>query len=779
MEEESQLSKQIVSNEDGGAAGEDEEFYEKIEAPKFVDFTVSDPYRPDDRYWFCSRVGCDLKHEEEMDPEAIYKNFVLRVMAARSPNIRLRKALNRKAPSANAKCPLSAPAKPSKSRFALISSIPQKMVKPLPKLSSTPHAKTKQVAAKYLTTPRNKKCLPNPNSFCSVQNLKPTIVEVPKNRMVVKALVFNSPKKGICVKTSVELKTPLSKICEGMKKLEITSQRKRVLGYSYKSSKDIRRNPKKSLPLDPSGRQLNACKDKTRLKDSLHRQNLKDQEAKSLRGMKRESKGKFNNHCSSVPKEMVEIDSSDMEIDVKSRDGSTIPSSRINKHYELEEHLTNSTQEEAINSLEAPPSTENSDAVSSDDSKEARSSEENSDALLSDHSGGEMNTQSNSDERDLEENGLPKVQAPNGEGDEGSEGNDQEKKMKSSSEHALSSRDHLAENQPSEVAGHESEAMDSDDKENALVASDDNRNFDHNNNNNCGTKILGRQETSENTKKVVALMVEKNLKEGLTTTGASAQEVKYRKPKTTHPKPFRLRTDERGILKEANFERKNHFLAPQKEVAVVPKFSSGNSQKRQGGHDIQRNEKCLEQQKCGNDTHEGSEKELEENIQKVECKSKSGLKISKGQVRPRISMLTPQRCSALTHQQSIPVISHLEDGKDSMSKKSENHRLRKTKSSSLERQLIRPQRVASTKKALISHMTLGQQLGVIKETSSTISRPKEAGKLSESCTPPATKAIASVASSRVSSQRRRPATIPKKPNFHNVHVPKSCARKAT
>lgn len=36
----------------------DEEFYEEIEAPKFVDFTASDdPFRPDDCYWFCLRVG--------------------------------------------------------------------------------------------------------------------------------------------------------------------------------------------------------------------------------------------------------------------------------------------------------------------------------------------------------------------------------------------------------------------------------------------------------------------------------------------------------------------------------------------------------------------------------------------------------------------------------------------------------------------------------------------------------------------------------------------------
>ncbi|KAF5936995.1 hypothetical protein HYC85_024501 [Camellia sinensis] len=160
----------------------------------------------------------------------------------------------------NEQCPLSAPAKPSKSRvsrLAVISSISYKKidakekVKPLSKLTSTPKAKAKQVAAKYLTTPRNKKCLPNQDSFRSVQNSKPSSIAVPKNRIVAKALVFHSPKKAITIKTSSELRTPLTKICEGMKRLEITSQRKRVLGYVNKSSKDIRRNPNKPLPADP------------------------------------------------------------------------------------------------------------------------------------------------------------------------------------------------------------------------------------------------------------------------------------------------------------------------------------------------------------------------------------------------------------------------------------------------------------------------------------------------------------------------------------------------
>jgi hypothetical protein len=48
MEEESQCSK--INGE--------EDFYEKIEAPKFVDLNAPDQYHPgDDRYWFCLRVG--------------------------------------------------------------------------------------------------------------------------------------------------------------------------------------------------------------------------------------------------------------------------------------------------------------------------------------------------------------------------------------------------------------------------------------------------------------------------------------------------------------------------------------------------------------------------------------------------------------------------------------------------------------------------------------------------------------------------------------------------
>ncbi|KAG6406713.1 hypothetical protein SASPL_134322 [Salvia splendens] len=172
--------------------GEDDEFYDKIEAPKFVDFTVPDHYSPDDHYWFCLRVGCDQKHEEEMDSEAIYNNFVLRVMAARSPNVRLRKALDRNASRTPTKCPLSAPPKSSKprlSRMAVISSMSKKM---------------DDGKKKYLTTPRNKKSISDQSSFRSVQHPKRI-------------------NKAIKVKTSVELRTPVSNKGQLSQKQELKS----------------------------------------------------------------------------------------------------------------------------------------------------------------------------------------------------------------------------------------------------------------------------------------------------------------------------------------------------------------------------------------------------------------------------------------------------------------------------------------------------------------------------------------------------------------------------
>lgn len=82
-------------------------------------------------------------------------------------------------------------------------------------------------------------------------------------------------------------------------------------------------------------------------------------------------------------------------------------------------------------------------------------------------------------------------------------------------------------------------------------------------------------------------------------------------------------------------------------------------------------------------------------------------------------------------------------------------------------------RIASSSKAMVSLMKT-VQLGVIKETSSTISAPKEARKPWERSVISATKAPSAT---RSSSRGRRPTTIPKEPNFHSIHTPKSCTKK--
>jgi hypothetical protein len=81
----------------------------------------------------------------------------------------------------------------------------------------------------------------------------------------------------------------------------------------------------------------------------------------------------------------------------------------------------------------------------------------------------------------------------------------------------------------------------------------------------------------------------------------------------------------------------------------------------------------------------------------------------------------------------------------------------------------------SSRKGTVALMT-PCQLSAIKETSSKIFTPRSVAKASENAAP-GTKASAHTASRSLSRGRRRPATIPKEPNFHSIHVPKSCTRK--
>ncbi|XP_010547931.1 PREDICTED: uncharacterized protein LOC104819516 [Tarenaya hassleriana] len=248
-------------------------FYETIEAPKFIDLTAPD-HRPigDDRYWFCARVGCGQNHEEEMDSEAIYKDFVLRVMAARSPSVHLRSRKDSRCRKSHPKCPSTVPPKASRSRIsklAIVSLIPQKaMDRTRPKTgqirsaahkhSSTPKAKG---SVEAFTTPgKQNKRVPNPGSFRSVQNPRNPMVRVSRNRILAKALVFHSPKRMVKLKRSADFASSMKKMCDGVKKLEIE-----------KKGKDLDLNHK-PVPSDKSGKPLKGREVKSRVFDSLHSQ---------------------------------------------------------------------------------------------------------------------------------------------------------------------------------------------------------------------------------------------------------------------------------------------------------------------------------------------------------------------------------------------------------------------------------------------------------------------------------------------------------------------------
>ncbi|KAI3712326.1 hypothetical protein L1987_70877 [Smallanthus sonchifolius] len=605
--EEAEVKKEDVRMED--EKDDDEEFYERIEAPKFVDFTKPYTVRTDDRYWFCSRVGsksdfleikphdfgyfklgcavkifrivtdlisdlvassepnwrfgCDQKHEEEINPEEISKNFVLRVLAARSPNIKLRKALNRE--HARIKCPLSAPAKPSKPRiprFAMVSDKngdPQSKTGSCSKVRSTPVVKSRQVAAKYMTTPRNKVCHPNPNSFRSVQNPKTTTVDVPKNRTVAKALVFRSPKKAIILKKSVELHTPLTKICEGMKRLAIASQKKTLKGSVTK--------PKKPETEESSRKQLKICRSEKKSKDLAPSKCTKTQNKKTP-----------TYKCHSLHEQVLDVKLSDGSTSefIKKEDSHPHETSDISNSHALRDEMKDLSNiedkenmvnaEEHSNEVEVGSRNEQIDDGSASEfiKKEHLRPHETSDTSNSHASRAETNDFSNIEDK----------------------------------ENMVSAEDHSNEVE----VGFRSEQID--DGKDALNPQNDNRS----NNQPLGDKILNKEILKKN--KVVQT--------------AAPGVTKCKKPKPTSIKPFRLRTDERGILKEAILEKKLHVSAPKKEVAKDTSVIKMTFR-------VLKNEKFSRTDNCAKESGPSTERRRPESTQQ---RSKTSLKTRSQRVVP-------------------------------------------------------------------------------------------------------------------------------------------------
>ncbi|KAK4254101.1 hypothetical protein QN277_009529 [Acacia crassicarpa] len=625
----------------------DDEFYEKIEAPKFVDFTAPEIRRShEDRYWFCLRLGCDRNHEEELDSEAIYKNFVLRVMAARSPNVRLRKAMNRREASQNLKCPLTAPAKFSKprvSRLALISSLSKKIVddkartRPPSKVNATPKSEVKQssATAKAFTTPRNQKKSSNLDQFKTVQS-KALNVAVPKNRVIAKTLVFHSPKKVVKIKSSVELKkTPMKSLCSAMKKLEIDSVKK-------KNEEASRRKVK--------GREV-----KSRVFDSLY-PNRCLKEEKKLKGHSQIHEGGGATDDNG--------DSSDMEIDEKSRDGS------------FERCHESSSSEEA----------------------EKKSCEECC--------------------KENEEKKIPEATKRN------------------------------------------------DNKENSTAPDDDKENEgglnQNDNKENVSTPDVNRRqvinhENIEKPKNEETRKTQKKPASNATTT--ESQVVKYRKLRPTNPKPFKLRTDERGILKEANLEKKP-LETPLKEIIA----KGGKTMRKY--HHLNQNEQNSDSNYCEDTTDHATEENKSVSIQ-CSVLGNSNMTVNRLYATPQRRKLQKPVDMAEQPKRQDKAAQKLDD-----KFKRKSHMTQPTL-------VVRPRSALSRKKEIdLVETPCKQQLSVIDEKSSNLQQRKEAEKACNNGDSSRRKAYSANSSSR-SKPTKMAITVPKEPNFHSLHVPKNCTKKLT
>nr|CAC82614.1 hypothetical protein [Capsella rubella] len=525
----------------------EEDFYETIEAPKFVDLTAPD-HRPegDDRYWFCSRVGCDQKHEEFMDSEAIYKKFVLRVMAARSPSVRLRKALYRKDFSVDPKCPNTVPAKPSRSRvsrLAMISSIPQKgngniRSKEAKVISTnknvTPKAKVSSVPQKALT--ERKKQMQSPAAFRSVQNPRNATIKVSENRVVAKALVFQSPKKLVKLKRSVELSSSVKKLCNGMRKLEISNKRN-GLGVNHKVVSSV-----------PPRRPLKTREVKSRVFDSVRSQKQNDAKTKDVSTLKKRVKKKEEPVLSTDHSKAHEANGIELE-------NQSLP--RTEKTNGDEELLVENKSEELSDTLKAnmnnhdreDPAVIKESGLATSKQYQIAEIEEKECALALECEDKENATiavaMDREDISEIKVTGLDK-----GKQCETAEIEDKENTLLLECENK--------ENVPNVT----DDDREGDDKENSSAVNN-NRKFDQATYPLLKKKVFGKKEIWKTTQKVMTA-ADKCFNNK---TVSSGTRVKYTKPKLTNPKPFRLRTDERRILKEANTEKKPLCTLGKEETA--------------------------------------------------------------------------------------------------------------------------------------------------------------------------------------------------------------------
>ncbi|KAJ0963362.1 hypothetical protein J5N97_028484 [Dioscorea zingiberensis] len=258
----------MATMEDGDGSEEDDDvFYEEIEAPKFVDFTIPNRSRPTDPSWFCVRVGCDEMHEM-VDPKALHKSFVLRVMAARSPNVRLRKVLYKQSASSIPKCPNSAPPKPAKDRvlrFSRITSVPEKMTiakikeHPISSLRLTPkktdsNARIHKIE-KCLTTPKKTDIKAQPRTTTDNCLTTPKKTDKKAQPHVIEKYLTTPPRVG---------RTPGNQ--EALQ--SVKNQKTQVLASKTKRGEAERSRPTRHTPVSESSYETKKLKIGSALKNT-------------------------------------------------------------------------------------------------------------------------------------------------------------------------------------------------------------------------------------------------------------------------------------------------------------------------------------------------------------------------------------------------------------------------------------------------------------------------------------------------------------------------------
>ncbi|XP_010440073.1 PREDICTED: neurofilament heavy polypeptide-like isoform X2 [Camelina sativa] len=595
-----------------------------------------------------------------MDSEAIYQKFVLRVMAARSPSVRLRKALYRKDFSVDPKCPNTVPAKPSRSRvsrLAMISAIPQKgngnvirskEVKVVPtKKNVTPKAKVSSVISsvpqKALT--ERKKQMKSPAAFRSVQNPRNATTKVSENRVVAKALVFQSPKKLVKLKRSVELSSSVKKLCNGMRKLEIENK-SNGLGVNHKVVSSV-----------PSRRPLKTREVKSRVFDSVRSQKQNDSNTKGVSTLKKRVKKKEEPVLSSDASKAHEANGKELE-------NQSLPGTE--KTSGDEELVVQNKSEELSDTLKANM---NNQLQATEDPavvKESAEIEEKENALALECEDKENATIAAAVDREdisvIKVSGLNKAKHC-----ETVETEDKENALPlecENKENATNATDVDREG---------------DDKENSS-ALDNNRKVDQATYPLLKKKVFGKKENCKTTQKVMT--VADKCFNGKTVSAGT--RVKYTKPKLTNPKPFRLRTDERQILKEAHTEKKPQCTTLAKEeTASIMGFHSENLGPKH--HPV-----------------------------RVEKNTTSQLKAPRG-----------------------------------------------TSTTLVSENMINSKRVALGRKKQVAR----KGIETVEETSQMNGESKEVAVINK----PSVCVLAS--------GEKRPATVPKGPNFHSIHLPKSCTKR--